>query len=89
MQGHTPSSVEKEDSLPQGGRDTMGLIIFILAIFAGKIFTSLAQIQVSTNSNLQIVHLSGSHLSKVCATGIAPFGVVPVELVRYFHVSFS
>ena len=29
------------------------------------------------------------HLSNVCATGIAPFGVIPVELVRYFHVSIS
>ena len=26
-------------------------------------------------------------INQVCATGIAPFGMVPVELVRYFHVS--
>jgi len=29
--------------------------------------------------------LAALHLSNVCATGIAPFGVIPVELVRYFH----
>merc|ERR1712223_2294643 len=29
--------------------------------------------------------LAALHLSKVCATGIAPFGVIPFELVRYFH----
>jgi len=28
---------------------------------------------------------SAGSVSQVCATGIAPFGMVPVELVRFFH----
>ena len=31
--------------------------------------------------------ISVLHQRQVCATGIAPFGVIPVELIRYFQVS--
>ena len=61
----------------------MGRFIFFLAFFAGK--TTLEPCKLYF---LILNCILGLEHCKVSAEGIAPFGVVPVELIRYFHVRY-
>ena len=64
---------------------TMGLTIYFLVIF-GRCFS---EQYVQLNFTPIWFEGMGINLNQAGASGIVPIGMVPVELVRYFHVSFE